>query len=319
MALDMTNFATFIDSGNDRAPIAQRGHAKQKRADLRLVGLALVVTRDGGVPVVGHAYPGNRPDVTLFAAVVDELVARYRELAAGDEAADRGLRRRAELGVNFAHLVEVGLHFVGSLPPSEHPDLLAIPARRRQRGRRRALSRADRLRDPRPGARRYPARRAHPLPDPARQTVPRLRSDPRQGHAGLAELAARLARGRTRRDRAGSKPRSPAPCGPAGSPGPVRHLTGDAPPSCGCPGTPTATARRALETELFGKRILVTDRETGRSSSWSPATAPKPTPRAASASSKTPRGLASARCGTGPTRRSGCTSPTASSRSPSPT
>src|SRR5665647_1599723 len=54
LALDMTNFATFIDSGNDRAPIAQRGHAKQKRNDLRLVGLALVVTRDGAIPVTSH-------------------------------------------------------------------------------------------------------------------------------------------------------------------------------------------------------------------------------------------------------------------------
>src|SRR5271157_6504685 len=47
VALDMTNFATFIDTGNERAPIAQRGKAKQKRSDLRLVGLGLVVTRDG--------------------------------------------------------------------------------------------------------------------------------------------------------------------------------------------------------------------------------------------------------------------------------
>src|SRR5665811_1541633 len=39
LALDMTNFATYIDSGNDKAPIAQRGKAKQKRTDLRLVGL----------------------------------------------------------------------------------------------------------------------------------------------------------------------------------------------------------------------------------------------------------------------------------------
>jgi hypothetical protein len=50
LVLDMTNFATYIDSGNDRAPIAQRGHAKQKRTDLRLVGLGLVVSIDGGVP-----------------------------------------------------------------------------------------------------------------------------------------------------------------------------------------------------------------------------------------------------------------------------
>ena len=43
LVLDMTNFATYIDSANDRADIAQRGHAEQKRTDLRLVGLGLVV------------------------------------------------------------------------------------------------------------------------------------------------------------------------------------------------------------------------------------------------------------------------------------
>src|SRR5512135_302647 len=39
VALDMTNFATFIDTGNGKAPVAQRGKAKQKRSDLRLAGL----------------------------------------------------------------------------------------------------------------------------------------------------------------------------------------------------------------------------------------------------------------------------------------
>jgi len=37
---DMTNFATWIDSGNPRVPIAQRGHSKQKRNDLASVGSA---------------------------------------------------------------------------------------------------------------------------------------------------------------------------------------------------------------------------------------------------------------------------------------
>jgi hypothetical protein len=78
LVLDMTNFATFIDSANEKAPIAQRGKAKQKRHDLRLVGLALVVTRDGGIPVVSRAYPGNRPDVTQFTAVIDDLVSKAR-------------------------------------------------------------------------------------------------------------------------------------------------------------------------------------------------------------------------------------------------
>jgi transposase len=47
LVLDMTNFATFIDSASTRSRLAQRGHAKQKRFDLRLVGVGLVVTRDG--------------------------------------------------------------------------------------------------------------------------------------------------------------------------------------------------------------------------------------------------------------------------------
>ncbi len=73
VALDMTNFATFIATGNAKAPVAQRGKAKQKRADLRLVGLGLVVTRDGGIPLTWHAYPGDRPDVTQFATMISQL------------------------------------------------------------------------------------------------------------------------------------------------------------------------------------------------------------------------------------------------------
>ncbi|WP_341728568.1 hypothetical protein [Brooklawnia sp.] len=51
LVVDMTNFATVVDSTNDRAPIAQRGKAKQKRFDLRLVGLALVSTGGQSSPI----------------------------------------------------------------------------------------------------------------------------------------------------------------------------------------------------------------------------------------------------------------------------
>src|SRR5450756_1315159 len=116
LALDMTNFATFIDSANDRAPIAKRGHAKQKRNDLRLVGLALVVTRDGAIPVTSHAYPGNRPDVTQFGAVLDELTSRYAAILDTHGDGDPQDKDKAPLGptvvfdagqnsaANFAHL-----------------------------------------------------------------------------------------------------------------------------------------------------------------------------------------------------------------------
>src|SRR5713101_1350871 len=82
VALDMTNFATFTGTGNGRAPIAQRGKARQKRSDLRLAGLGLVVTRDGGIPLLSHAYPGSKPGVTQFPRMTGTLAARHAALAA---------------------------------------------------------------------------------------------------------------------------------------------------------------------------------------------------------------------------------------------
>ncbi len=132
MALDMTNFATYIDSTNQRAPIAQRGKAKQKRTDLRLVGLALVVTRDGGIPIVSHAYPGDRPDVTQFSTVLDELVARYRLLVDSVESLTVVYDAGQNSTANHEQVEAAGIGFVGSLPPSDHPALLDIPRSRYQ-------------------------------------------------------------------------------------------------------------------------------------------------------------------------------------------
>src|SRR5680860_529532 len=127
LVLDMANFATFIDTANGRAPIAQRGKAKQKRHDLRLVGLALVVTSDGAVPILSHAYPGNRHDSTQFTGLLDEIVNRWTGLG-GDPAE---LTITYDSGQNSAdnhtHIERLGLGYVTSMPPSDHPELLAIP------------------------------------------------------------------------------------------------------------------------------------------------------------------------------------------------
>ena len=262
MALDMTNFATFIDSGNDRAPIAQRGHAKQKRTDLRLVGLGLVVTRDGGIPLVGHAYPGNRNDVTIFPEVVDELVARYRAIAADDQELTVVFDAGQNSAGNFAHLADAGLQFVGSLPPSDYPDLLALPARR--------LTVID--------AKRFPGLTGYETTAEAlgaRRRVLLTHSDTLHARQSrgfdqttgkatrkLAELAARLERGRTRRDRAAVE----ADIAKITRPRWLNRvltttLTGDKPSQLRLTWAVDEPARRELETELFGKRILVTSRD----------------------------------------------------------
>src|SRR5258707_3002439 len=134
VALDMTNFATFIATANGKAPVAQRGKAKQKRSDLRLAGLGLVVTRDGGIPLTWHAYPGDRPDVTQFPDMIDQLKTRYEAVcaAAGLSAQAPDTTVVFDAGQNsednFAHLAGAGLQYIGSVPASDCPDLTALPA-----------------------------------------------------------------------------------------------------------------------------------------------------------------------------------------------
>jgi transposase len=263
LVLDMTNFATFIDSGNGRAPIAQRGRAKQKRTDLRLVGLALVVTRDGGVPVVSHAYAGDRPDVTQFTTVVEELLARYRELCEQVESLTVVYDAGQSSAGNHARIEQTGIGFVGSLPPSDHPALLAIP-----RSRFRPVD-ADRF----PGLACVDTtvtalgatRRAVLTHSPTLHAAQSRGLDQTLAKARrrLADLKARLARGHTRRDRQAVQAEITTILRPRWVADVITAaLTGEDPADLRLSWRTSQAARRRLEHRVFGKRILFTNRDT---------------------------------------------------------
>ena len=268
VALDMTNFATFIDTANARAPIAQRGNAKQKRADLRLVGLGLVVTRDGGIPLLSHAYPGNKPDVTQFPRMIAALAARHAALAAaagqdGTEMTvvfDAGQNSEA----NFALLAGTALRYVGSVPASDCRDLLALPARARavvDKDRFGGLTACDTRRE---------------VYGTERRTIlthsPELHEHQARGFDGttlakagrqLDELAATLARGKTRR----ARPKVEAEIAKITHDAWARRvitweLAGDTPRDLRLTWSIDTAARAALEEEIFGKHVLITDHDT---------------------------------------------------------
>ena len=129
--------------------------------------------------------PGDRPDVTQFPELVDELVARFAALAADAGDADLGLRRRPELGGQLRarsrtpRCISSGrcrplttptcspwpAAATGPSTPSASPDFSAFETAKR-RLRRRA------------------PHRGHPLAEPARQAGPGLRPDPRPRPAG---------------------------------------------------------------------------------------------------------------------------------------
>ena len=126
LLFDATNFFTFLGSFNARAKLPQRGHSKEGRDNLRILGLALLVTCDGEVPLFHHTYAGNQHDSVTFHSVAEELLERCRSLAQG--ACDITLV--FDKGNNSAENLEwVGnspFHFVGSLVPTQHKDLLSI-------------------------------------------------------------------------------------------------------------------------------------------------------------------------------------------------
>jgi transposase len=266
VALDMTNFASFIDTANEKAPIAQRGKAKQKRTDLRLVGLGLVVTRDGGIPLTWHAYPGDKPDVTQFTGMIDQLLARYEAVAAaaGVPAAAADMTVVFDAGqnseANFTHLAGAGLSYVGSVPASDCPDLIALPASQR--------SIVDKQRFG--GLTAYDTRRT--VYGAERRAIlthsPELHKAQAAGFDGttlakarkkLSELAATLSRGKTRR----GKDKVRAEIEKITAKPWVRRvitwqLDGDQPKDLRLTWSVDAAARAALEEEIFGKHVLIT-------------------------------------------------------------
>lgn len=124
LLLDTTNFYTFIDSENIRCDIAQRGKNKQKRSDLRQVGMAMVVTREDYIPLFHHTYRGNINDCTVFPEVIAAIKKRMKELGIDLQKNtlifDRGFNSKK----NLAEIERLKLHYVGGLTPAYHKDLI---------------------------------------------------------------------------------------------------------------------------------------------------------------------------------------------------
>ena len=266
LVLDMTNFATWIDSGNEKAPIAQRGHSKQKRNDLRICGLGLVVSRDGGVPLVSHAYPGNKPDVTQFGAMVNELTTRFEALVS-DNAVREGVRLTLVYDAgqnsddNYTVLDGSPLSFVGSLPPSDHPDLLAVGKDRYavvDHDRFRGLVAFETTKVVFGKERRLVCCHSDGLHEKQSRGFDQTLA---KANRQLTALEDRLARGRTRK----SKEKVEAEIAAILAPRWVSQviawtLDGESPAELRLNFHTKQAARAALEERLFGKRILFTDK-----------------------------------------------------------
>lgn len=124
---DATNFFTYIDT-NTQSQLAQRGHCKSKRNDLRIIGLALMVSRDFHIPLFHETYPGNAPDAVQFGSVIKRLTERVLDIQNDEHhkvtlVFDKGNNSQDSQKAVDPNVFRV----VSSLVPTHHTDLLQVP------------------------------------------------------------------------------------------------------------------------------------------------------------------------------------------------
>lgn len=121
---DTTNFFTYINTTNDHCDIAQRGKNKQKRNDLRQVGLAMVVSKEDYIPLFHHSYQGNLQDGTVFREVIVKIKDRMQSLGLNQDTHtlvfDRGNNSKKNLDI----VKSLGFYYVGALTPYHHKEII---------------------------------------------------------------------------------------------------------------------------------------------------------------------------------------------------
>ncbi len=112
LAFDTTNFDTHIATTTD-GELAQRGHAKSKRSDLRVVGLGLLVSETGHVPLLYRTYNGNGSDQAVLDACLTGLSDLHTALDAGEGRVEPGQRTLVRDGGSWSPQLELHLDVTG--------------------------------------------------------------------------------------------------------------------------------------------------------------------------------------------------------------
>lgn len=130
LAFDTTNFDTHIGT-TTAGELARRGHAKSKRSDLRVVGLAALVSETGHVPLLHRTYPGNGSDQAVLASCLDALGKLHDALDDAEQRDRPGCRTLVRDGGCWSEQLELDLDVEGystliSLPLSHGASQLAL-------------------------------------------------------------------------------------------------------------------------------------------------------------------------------------------------
>lgn len=112
LAFDTTNFDTHIAT-TTAGELARRGHAKSKRSDLRVVGLGVLVSETGHVPLFHRTYAGNASDHRVLEDCLQGLGRLHEALDAGEERKRSAERTLVRDGGSWSEQMELNLDVAG--------------------------------------------------------------------------------------------------------------------------------------------------------------------------------------------------------------
>ncbi len=121
LAYDTTNFYTYIASNNQRNSLAQRGHNKQGRHNLRQVGLSYVLDGENGLSLCHHLYPGNVTDAEEFPEALSRIGTLLKRNGIAPETVTLVLDKGSAALANTLELEKAGVGWVSALPWTQAP------------------------------------------------------------------------------------------------------------------------------------------------------------------------------------------------------
>jgi hypothetical protein len=124
LAYDTTNFYTYIASTNTRNHLAQRGHNKQGRHNLRQVGLSYVLDGERGLSLCHHVYPGNVADVEEFSVALARIVRLLDQNQIARDTVTLVFDKGTAARDNTVQLEEAGVGWISALPWNQAPQEL---------------------------------------------------------------------------------------------------------------------------------------------------------------------------------------------------
>jgi len=121
LAYDTTNFYTYVASTNTRNQLAQRGHNKQGRHNLRQVGLSYVLDGDNGLGLCHHVYPGNVADADELPVALERIVALLDRNQMERDTVTLVFDKGSAALANTLALEQAGVGWISALPWNQAP------------------------------------------------------------------------------------------------------------------------------------------------------------------------------------------------------